>query len=372
LGDAVARINGIAIATKSRDELDELAATRNDESTVVTSQTTKKTVDTSTAGIVRRYKIVKEESDQKGITRIVVEAEIARYEAKESDRVRLAVLPFGATQARCPVVGEDIETATVSRRLGQALVNNLTSCRKFAVIDHEFDGARGTELVRFLSGKIPAEERIRLGQDLAADYVVLGKIESFSVVEDNVTFIGGTSTKVLAARLNIPFRVIDLASGVTVLAQGADIDLRIPVLGNGRSSESVIAELVKAAGARISERILQTIYPIKVVGLGEELILNIGGESLSEGQQMKVYNLGKRLVDPYTGEFLAYEEILAGDVEVTRVLPKVAYATVRAKFREIETGAICRPDLSPDSTGSSGNAPKTQKTIRKEIDELFK
>jgi len=372
LSDAVGRINGIAIATKSHDELEELAATHNDQSTVVTSQSTKKTVDTSTAGIVRRYKVVKEEPDAKGVIRIVIEAEVAHYEAKESDRLRLAILPFGNDMPHYTAPGADIEAATVSRRFVQVLVNNLTSCRKFAIIDHEFDDARGAEIARLLSGKIRADERGRLGQELAADYVLVGKIENFSIVEDNVTFMGGTSTKILGGRLNIPFRVIDLASGATVLAQGADVDLRIPILGNDRSNDEVISRLVKAAGTRVSERILQTIYPIRVVELGEELVLNTGGENLSEGQRMKVYNLGKRLEEPYTGEFLGYEEILAGDAEVTRVLPKVAYAAVRAKIKDIKTGAICRPDSSRDSADDSGNATKTQKTIRKEIDELFK
>jgi len=370
LGDAVGRINGIAIATKSRDELEELARTRNDQSTVVISQSSQKIVDTSTAGIVRRYRVVKEEPDEKGIIRITVEAEVARYEAKETDRLRLAILPFGSNKPRFPAPGDDIEAATLSRRFGQVLVNNLTSYRKFAVIDHEFDEARGTELARLFSGKIPADERARLGQELAADYVLSGKIETFSIVEENVTFIGGASTKILVARLNVPFRVIDLASGATVLAQDADVDLRVPVLGNDRSKDKVIADLLKSAGDRVSERILQTIYPIRVIGLGEELVLNMGGESLSQGQRMKIYNLGKRLEDPYTGEFLGCEEILAGDAEVTRVLPKVAYASVRTKIIDIKAGAICRPGPILDPARSSANS--TNKPLTKEIDELFK
>ena len=372
LSDAVGRVNGIGVATKSHEELSELAATRNDESTVIISESTTKTVDTATSGIVRRYKIAKEERDLKGVVRITIEAEIARYEAKENERLRLAVLQFGSDKPRYPAPGGDIEATVVSRRFRQGLVNTLTSCRKFAVIDKEFDEARGTELARLSSDKIPTVERVRLGQELAADYVLVGTIESLYIGETHVTFANGASTTFLGARLNIPFRVIDLASGATVLAQSADIDLRIPVLGSDRSNDKVISQLVKAAETRVCERILQTIYPIRVIGLGEELVLNRGGESLSEGQWMRVYNLGKRLEDPYTGEFLGCEEILAGDAEVTRALPKVAYAKVRAKIADIKIGAICRPDSTQDSIGTSGTSTRIHKSIGKEIDELFK
>lgn len=369
LSDAVGRINGIAIATKSRDELSELAATRNARSTVLTAQSTKKTVDTSTAGLVRSYKIIREDSDVKGLIRMTIEAEIVRYEAKESNRLRLAVLDFTSGTTNYMMLGSDIEAAMLSRRFRHGVVNDLTSVRKFAIIDREFAAGRQAEIARLVSSKVPNEDRIRLGQDLAADYMVVGKIEEFSVDEQDVKVLGGEPIKTLLARLNIPYRLVDLGSGTTVLAHAAEITLRVPVLAGDRAVEKTIAELVRIASAQVSARIMQTVYPIIVIEVGEELVLNVGGETLREGQKMKIYNLGKRLKDPYTGEFLGYEEISAGVVRITRVLPKVAYAAVMSKeVGDIKPGAICRPDSDTDSVENS----KNNKTLKKEIDELFK
>lgn len=371
LSDAVGRINGIAIATKSRDELKELATSRDNRSTILTSQSTKKTVDSSTAGMVKRYKILREDPNENGVVRITIEAEIARYEAKESNRLRLAVLEFTSSNVNYAIPGATIEAATVSRRFRHGVVNDLTSFRKFAIIDREFNKGRQIELERLSSGKVTDEDRVRMGLELAADFVLVGKLEEFSIGEQDVKFLSGESAKTIAAKLNVLYRLVDLASGVTVLAQSSETNLRVPVFASDRAVETAVAEVLKSTAAQVSARILQTIYPVKVIEVGEELVLNMGGETLREGQRMNVYNLGKRLKDPYTGEFLGYEEIGAGVIQITRVLPKVAYAAVSSKGADIKLGAICRPDSGADSV-ERFESSNNKKTLKKEINELFK
>jgi hypothetical protein len=133
--------------------------------------------------------------------------------------------------------------------------------------------------------------------------------------------------------------------------------------------DGVIDDTSKEASAQISSRILETIYPLRVISTGEELTLSMGGEALHEGQKLRIYNLGRRLEDPDTGEYLGHEEIFVADAQVTRVLPKVAYASVQDGKEAITQGAICR---LARPLPSKPEPEQTPSNIKKELYDLFK
>ncbi|MFT7492323.1 MAG: hypothetical protein ACI80S_001923, partial [Pseudohongiellaceae bacterium] len=73
--------------------------------------------------------------------------------------------------------------------------------------------------------------------------------------------------------------------------------------------------------------LVQRIYPIRVVDVsGDQIVLNAGGNSLTQGMILDVFKEGKKIVDPYTGESLGKTEKKVGEVQVTRVNSKVTYA----------------------------------------------
>ena len=259
-------------------------------------------MDTRTKGVLKSYKVVSNRTDPRGFTRIQVEAEVSQYEAKESNRLRLAVLPFALNDVGTALTAGTPSVATIRRRLSLGLVNLLTSSRKFAILEREFDSSRQAELQRLSAGRVPATERARLGQEIGADYVLVGSIEAFQVSERPMSLANGTAGITISVNLAVSYRVVDLASGATVLAQTAKVEGATPVLGGIPTMDGVIDDTSKEASAQISSRILETIYPLRVISTGEELTLSMGGEALHEGQKMKIYNLGKRLEDPDTGE----------------------------------------------------------------------
>jgi hypothetical protein len=370
LSDAVGRVNGLAIATKSHAEIEECVATINSQSTAATRQTSRESVNVSTSGHIKSYRILAEGSDDKGFIEITIQAEIARYEAKENDRIRLAVMRCLSKKSSYDCLDKNVDQSMLTRRTTQKLVDDLTSSRKFAVIDQEYDAAREAEMNRILGDKVSPEERAKLNQEIAADYVVVAKIEDLSITTD--TALNTPNSAAFAvARCTIPYRVIDLVSGVTVLAQTAVVEVTLPLLGADHSGDKPVEDLIGSVSDKISERILQTIYPIKVISTSAELVLNTGDGMVASGQTFNVYNLGKRLEDPYTKEFLGYEETFAAKIQVTRVLPKVSYATVLNSQAEIKTGAVCRPSTAELKDASDKSKTKS-KPIKNEIDDLFK
>jgi curli biogenesis system outer membrane secretion channel CsgG len=369
LSDAVARVNGIEIGTTTRAQLAELVVGQNGKLTGVTAEAYASSVDTRTKGVLKSYKIVSNRTDPRGFTRIQVEAEVSQYEAKESNRLRLAVIPFALNDVGTAPTAGTPSVATIRRRLSLGLVNLLTSSRKFAILEREFDSSRQAELQRLSAGRVPATERARLGQEIGADYVLVGSVEAFQVSERPMSLANGTAGITISVNLAVSYRVVDLASGATVLAQTAKVESATPVLGGIPTMDGVIEDTSKEASAQISSRILETIYPLRVISTGEELTLSMGGEALHEGQKMKIYNLGKRLEDPDTGEYLGREEVFVADAQVTRVLPKVAYASVQDGKGAIAQGAICRLDRP---LPSKPDPEQTPSNIKKELYDLFK
>ncbi|MCX6886820.1 MAG: hypothetical protein NTX27_17475 [Verrucomicrobia bacterium] len=127
--------------------------------------------------------------------------------------------------------------------------------------------------------------------------------------------------------------------------------------------------LVEATGRAMAERILESIYPLKVAGLNgpDEIILNRGGEAVAVGDRMEIFNPGEELKDPSTGESLGVAERKAATAEVIRVLPKVCYAKILEKTEPVVVEAVCRkPQVSKESEERKANSAK------KSFDELFK
>ena len=208
-----------------------------------------------------------------------------------------------------------------------------------------------------------------MGQEIGADYVLVGSIEAFQVSERPMSLANGAAGITISVNLAVSYRVVDLASGATVLAQSAKVEGATPVLGGIPTMDGVIDDTSKEASAQISSRILETIYPLRVISTGEELTLSMGGEALHEGQKLRIYNLGRRLEDPDTGEYLGHEEIFVADAQVTRVLPKVAYASVQDGKEAITQGAICR---LARPLPSKPEPEQTPSNIKKELYDLFK
>lgn len=80
-----------------------------------------------------------------------------------------------------------------------------------------------------------------------------------------------------------------------------------------------------------------------LVGDNGSLVLNSGGNTVKQGQYFDVFNLGEKFIDPVTKESLGHDEIKVATIEVTKVLPKFAYAkVVKGNIAEIENHSIAR------------------------------
>jgi hypothetical protein len=285
------------------------------------------------------------------------------------------MLPFRAGEGVYKVGEQTGEAARLEKQLRRLITDNLVQTRRFAIIDREFSQEIQAERQRLLRPDINPEERARLGQELGADYVLAGSLDEFQLVAEKGVFrASGREYQRLVASAKLSYRVIELATGQIVLADNLQVPPG-PLFGAGSLPDAQSeSHMMNWMADRIGSRITWTIYPVRVVTVlsDGEIVLNQGGSAFRTGDRLEAFNLGRRLTDPYTKESLGYEETLAGTLEVSRVLPKAAYARVISTNHPVEVGAICRPAAQTEGVAQPKVEPTTLDQTKSEIDNLFK
>lgn len=224
-----------------------------------------------------------------------------------------------------------LDKPRLERRLRQMLVDQLVQTRRFAVLDRDFEQELTVERQRLSSPTASMDERAKLGRELGADYFITGSFEQFRVSLERIVFPGsGREMEQPNVAAELSYRVIELATGQTVFSDTFRMPVPQALPMTATTPSDVEARVLDAVSRQIGVRIVSAIYPLRVVSVlrDGEVVLNQGGSSLQVGQRLDAFQLGKKLTDPYTKEFIGYEELAAATLQITRVLPKTTYAKV--------------------------------------------
>lgn len=326
LDEAIGRINGKSIETKKQLESVEISQVDGDKEDYYSSEMYKSNIKSATKGVVDSYDILSKRKNSDGLFEVTLSVTVVKFKKHNSNRKRIAIFPIRIGQGRFQINGQPINKKRAKRLLTQNLVTTLVQSRKFTVLDREYMLETLGEQTLITSENVPVEEMARLGQELVADYIMVGTLEDLGYVEKQIKM--QSSGRTLTSRygyVEIGIRLIDTATREIAYADFQ----RLRVTGfNGTSLKSnVDAGIVQAAANQIGRRILDTIYPLVVLSInGDNLTLGQGGSQIRVGDHLDVFMYGKRLTDPYTKEFIGREEIKVGELEIKRVNPKQSHA----------------------------------------------
>ena len=96
---------------------------------------------------------------------------------RDEKRKRIAILPLRQT-----IETSSVDPNRATRMLNQALTNYLVQTRKFTVLDRDFDEEVFSELEN-LEESANVDDHAKIGQKLFADYILVGRLETFDVKE---------------------------------------------------------------------------------------------------------------------------------------------------------------------------------------------
>ena len=368
LGEAIAQVNGRAVAAANSMKSASVEKGTDEEESYEWRKELQSEVSDALRGVVDSYSILSETPDDSG-WEVKVRANVAKLVKGTSNRKPFAIIPFTAGRGGVSVFGDAWDANDAARLLTQALVDKVTSTRRFAVIDREFVAVTQQEVsLRVDNPLTPMTTLMELANRLTAEYMVVGQLESLSVQKTS-TYVDTIKREVtqITATVTITFRVIDVGSDQVKYAGTEVFTFRDAEVPSNGGPVAVGTRVLDLAADRIVEAMIDAIYPLLIVSVdGDVATINQGGDTVKVGSSYEVYRYGEKIIDPYSRESLGRSETLVGVLTVERVNPKTALGRLSATQEDL--GVSFKPKSLVLRMKSRGDTPevaqKRQATAR--------
>jgi len=301
-------------------------------------------------GYVKSYEVISIEKSLDGSGwAAVLFVQIPKYVATGQDRSKMrtmAVLPFRVQSGSYTVGSQTFPAEEVSWQLNHKLISELTQARKFRMLDREYVEEYGAEKALLKSGEVPVEETLRLGQRLGSDFMIVGIITGYKIIEGEKVTLGVARVD-RTVDLVFEYRVIEVAPQEIRWSGSVDLTLDHKSLKNLTTSDDLMQVqnvVLSKAAATVASEVLEVIFPVKVLGVvGNEVALNQGGIRIKQGQLFDVFTIGNKVIDPDTGRKIRIDGPRVATIEVINVLPKYSIARViDGDIEQVVERAICR------------------------------
>lgn len=357
LVEAISQINGAKIAAEVKTSLSQVSTKEGAD----VKKTFDKNVSKITNGLVKSYQILSSEKDE-NLFKVKLSVQVSKFKKSvQTKRLRLAVVPFrAANTVKITDATKKFEGAITAQ-----LENYLTQTRRFALVDRSFVKEQTKEL-NFIAGgaknSISNEEIAKIGNRIGTDYLIVGRIEKANMyVAEKKSKVSDTVKKTLTSNARITLRIIDVATTQIKFADTYEITLNTSI-------EKVADNLA----LKIGDVILGSIYPIRIINASSsQVTLGQGGKTMANGDLFKVYQLGKKMKDAYTGESLGREEIEVAVIKIKTIKPKTAEADIIESIIELSDAIkdkdtfIVRPFKKAKAIKAASQPVKKPKTIKK-------
>lgn len=263
-----------------------------------------------TKGGIKSYKIINKEINASGWHLIEVSAEVAFFNLpKEAMRVRMAAFPF-----RLYEIEGDYER--FQRLLDQNINDYFVQTKKFTMLDRSFIEEVAKEQQIILDGKAPAIEMAKIGNEISADFILVGSVENFNINE-KVTKILTSDQEIRRneASIYMSYRLVDVATKQINYSNTIQYKIQL-----SQNSEKPDTEIISKISKILGEEILFSIYPVLVEKVvNGEIYLGQGGSQFTKGEKYEIFQKGEKIIDSYTNEVIGNVETSIGLIEIVSV-----------------------------------------------------
>jgi hypothetical protein len=230
----------------------------------------------------------------------------------------------------------------VVESLDGQLINSLNATRKFELVSRSDLNHVIQEQGLAGSGNVDANDTSAAKQAklAGAKYLIVTTVDNFEDKTETLSLDGGRTISATkrTIKLSVVAKIYDSTTGK--LLESATVPCRQM---NPSESDDPLLFTVREASDRLSTRIVDVIFPAKVlIKRDKQITINRGdGTGIAIGQVWNVFQVGEELIDPDTKESLGHEEVLIGRARVISVQPKTSTADL-LEDNGVDKGAVLR------------------------------
>ena len=327
LKEAISKVNGVSLKTESVLETIDKSITTNEGSSGSLERNLNEKISEKSGGSIKSFEVLNEYKDANGLQIVEIRATVAKYKlSKTANRKRMAIVPFRINLNEISIFGKSgFDDANNLRKfLNQEFINYFVQTRKFTILDREFDKEIADELQN-LENSEKIEDQVKIGQQLFADYILVGNLDFLVLEEIEKKFL--TSEKILKKKigsLNFSYRIIDVPTGQ--IKYSSKVNLEVDVKKQNQPIPYLFNMTAKNAGLEI----MYAIYPILVEKIEDDMLfLGQGGNQIKIDDVFTIYErTDSKIKDSYTGETLGNVEKVVGKATIIDSNSKFSVAQI--------------------------------------------
>lgn len=363
---ALMQVNGAVVQSDSVTAKYGLDVSLNQDSASLRASAFADIVQQRSGGVIQHLRVIS--LDEPGVLskryKASIEADIAKFRpSADMRKLKVVVGPVVFSQASLPMGDTTVTSHEVAATLRQRVSDALVQTGRFAVLDREMSPEIEQELDMIKSGEAPSAELAKLSQAASADLVWSARVSTFNYTRQArqlrtsdrqlVSYSGGWALS--QKMVNVATRQVSAASSLS-----HTLPATAPTtLGTGVDGQRILAEMTDQASKAIVSAILQSTFPITVLGRdGTNVVVSQGGQALREGGRYAVVALGNEFKDPQTGQSLGRTENPCCELVVERVTQNLSYGhleNVRSNLN-LDTLPIAGLQVRGELAGGQGRA----------------
>ncbi len=331
---AIQQVNGKTIDMSSLQFQAGMAVAFGEERVDIGSSGFAEFIATQSRGAITGFQLVSQRDLENGDTEVSIEAKVAKFARPDSaGMLRVAVMPLRTGSEAFVIDTTSVAADAVVQAIRGSITNALVQSKRVTVLDREYSQEVQSELDLLEGGRMSTDDFARLGEQLMADYVVVGQIDRFGYERHERHMRTSDRTVVShSGGASISFRVINATTGQIELSDTVSVELPATApttLGTSINASKVSAELADSLAADTADAVIMRLFPLTLVAVdGNDVVLSQGGRTVSVGDVYEVVLRGKEITDPQTGRVIGRVEKPCCSIEVTRVGADLSYATV--------------------------------------------
>ena len=335
LSNAIAQVNGRSIETQTSLKKISQSISTNQDSSYYSSKEFQKIIKEQTQGYVSNFRVLNEEKSSNNVVKISISAKIGKFKLKKSaQRKRIAVMPFYYFDKSFKLIDDVVSNNKVDDLLIQNLVSYLVQTRKFTVLDREYLNHMNSELNIITTNQTNIEETVKLGQKLFSDYIMVGTLQKLFTEEKTIKIKNSNnSVSSKKAFIEFSYRIIDVPTSQIMFSDDYtgvfDIEEKDIV--------SLEGYIIKKASLEIGSTILNAIYPLRLEKIsGDTAYIGQGGLEIVIGEEFTIIELGEKIKDSYTNEYIGREQKEVGKLQITQVSAKLSSGKIFQQSYNLE------------------------------------